>query len=153
MHNMIKTVKTNSKNLDFVELVKQLDTYLAIIDGEEHSFYAQFNKIDLLNYVVIAYDNDNPIGCGAMKQIGPNTMEVKRMFTSPSGRKKGVATTVLNELENWALTLGFSTCVLETGIKQTDAVSLYQKTGYQIIENYGQYIGVVNSICFEKKLN
>ncbi|RZL48076.1 MAG: GNAT family N-acetyltransferase, partial [Pedobacter sp.] len=65
---------------------------------------------------------------------------------------KGVATTVLSALEQWAGELGYKKCVLETGIRQADAISLYQKCGYQSIPNYGQYIGVDNSVCFEKEL-
>lgn len=149
---MLKTLRTNSDNQDFISLVAALDAYLAVIDGNEHAFYAQFNKIDKIKHVVLAYENDIPIGCGAIKELSSDTMEVKRMYTSPNGRKKGAATTVLAELEKWATELSYKKCVLETGIRQADAVSLYQKCGYKSIPNYGQYIGVENSVCFEKEL-
>ena len=74
------------------------------------------------------------------------------MFTSDSHRGKGFATQVLTELERWALELGYSKCVLETGKRLPDAVRLYEKSGYRQIPNYGQYIQMENSICFEKKL-
>jgi GNAT superfamily N-acetyltransferase len=74
------------------------------------------------------------------------------MFTLESHRGKGLARQVLNELENWALELGYSKCILETGKRLPDAVRLYQKNGYLQIQNYGQYIEMENSICFEKKL-
>ncbi|TKC05532.1 GNAT family N-acetyltransferase [Pedobacter polaris] len=149
---MINTIRTDSDNLAFIALVKDLDAYLAVIDGNEHAFYAQFNKIDKIKHAVVAYENDNPIGCGAIKELSPTAMEVKRMYTSPDGRKKGVATTILNELESWAKEMGYEKCMLETGIRQADAISLYQKLGYKSIPNYGQYIGVENSVCFEKVL-
>jgi len=149
---MITLKRTTSDNQDFVLLVKQLDAYLALIDGDEHAFYNQFNKIDKIKHVIIAYENDTAIGCGAIKELAKDSMEVKRMFTSPAGRKKGVATTVLAALEEWALELAYKKCVLETGIKQADAISLYQKCGYHSIPNYGQYIGIENSVCFEKEL-
>ena len=149
---MLKTVRTNSDHPQFITLVAALDAYLAITDGNEHAFYSQFNKIDKIKHVVIAYENEIPIGCGAIKEFDADSMEIKRMYTSPDGRKKGVATTVLTELEAWANELGYNKCVLETGLRQADAISLYKKCGYQIIPNYGQYIGVENSVCFEKEL-
>lgn len=145
--------KTDSTDADFKLLVERLDAYLAEKDGDEHEFYAQYNKIDLIKHVIVAYDEQNPIGCGAIKAFDTNAMEVKRMFTSPDGRKKGVATQILKALEDWAKELGFSACVLETGKRQVEAIALYQKLGYQQIPNYGQYQGVDNSVCFEKKLS
>jgi GNAT superfamily N-acetyltransferase len=79
-------------------------------------------------------------------------MEVKRMFTVPESRGKGLAGFVLTELEIWATELGYSKCILETGRRQPEALALYKKAGYAIIPNYGQYAGVDNSVCFEKKL-
>ena len=150
---MIKLIRTDSYNPDFVKLVKYLDADLAIRDGNEHPFYAQFNKIDKIKYVVVAYDNDNPVGCGAIKEYAPTIMEIKRMFTSPGKRGKGIASKVLTELEIWAAELSFEKCILETGIKQPEAIALYKKNGYQRIPNYGQYAGVENSVCFMKYTN
>ncbi len=149
---MIRIVRTNSDNKDFVGLVKLLDSDLARRDGEDHSFYAQFNKIDKIRYVVVAYEQERPLGCGAIKEYGPNTMEIKRMFVVPEGRNKGIATRVLLELERWAGELSCSKCVLETGKRQPEAIALYTKNGYTVIANYGQYAGKDNSLCFEKEL-
>lgn len=144
--------RTNSSDVDFIKLVKLLDAELAIIDGEEHGFYAQYNKIDKINHVVLIYNNDVAIACGAIKEFSSEAMEVKRMFTQPDFRGKGIASLLLNELEKWGKDLGYRKCVLETGKRQEDAVALYQKNGYQVIPNYGQYIGIENSVCFEKQL-
>ncbi|MBC7875209.1 MAG: GNAT family N-acetyltransferase [Ferruginibacter sp.] len=149
---MIKTIKTDSDNPDFIELVKWLDADLAIRDGNDHSFYAQFNKIDKIKWVVVAYENDTPMGCGAIKEFSPNTVEVKRMYTAPGSRGKGIATKVLGELEAWAADLSYRSCVLETGKAQPEAIELYKKNGYQLIPNYGQYAGIENSLCFEKEI-
>jgi len=150
---MIRTIRTNSENPDFIELVKYLDADLAIKDGNEHSFYAQFNKIDKIKFVVVAYDDDQPVGCGAIKEYASHTMEIKRMFTSPGYRGKGIATKVLTELENWAAEMSFEKCILETGKKQPEAIALYTKKGYHLTPNYGQYAGVENSLCFVKYMN
>ena len=150
---MITLVRTDSNNQEFIELVKRLDADLAKRDGDEHPFYAQYNQIDKIRYVVVAYEDDKPVGCGAIKEYAPGIMEVKRMYTSPGSRGKGVATKVLSELEAWAAELSYETCILETGKKQPEAIRLYQKNGYQIIPNYGQYADVENSLCFEKSIS
>jgi putative acetyltransferase len=150
---MIRTVRTNSKNEDFIQLVSLLDKLLAEMDGREHDFYNQFNKIDNIQHVVVAYHGDLPAACGAIKEFDQDTMEVKRMFTREDFRGKGFASLVLKELENWAAELGYSKCILETGKRLPEAVRLYQKKAYELIPNYGQYIGIENSICFEKRLN
>ena len=74
------------------------------------------------------------------------------MFVAENNRGLGIASSILTALEIWARELGFTTCVLETGKKQPEAIALYLKCGYTIISNYGQYEGVENSICFEKHL-
>ena len=146
-------IRTDSNNIDFRELVILLDKELAIRDGEEHTFYAQFNKVDAIKHVVVAYQNEIPVACGAIKPFSDTAAEVKRMFVHPDYRKKGYAARILTELEKWTVELGFLKCVLETGKRQPEAISLYQKVGYQIISNYGQYIGVDNSICMSKTLS
>ena len=148
----MQILRTTSENDDFQNLVKKLDAYLTEIDGEDHAFYDQYNKIDLLKNCIVIFEDDKTVACGAIKAIDVNTMEVKRMFTLTNHRGKGFAGTVLKELEIWAKELGYEKTVLETGKKQTEAVALYKKCGYAIIPNYGQYAGIENSVCFEKIL-
>ena len=150
---MITLVRTDSNSQDFIALVKFLDADLAEKDGEEHSFYSQFNKISGIKYVVVAYENDRPRACGAIKEFGTDAMEVKRMYVAPESRKKGFAIQILSELEKWAVELGCEKCILETGKRQPEAIALYKKTGYSVISNYGPYAGMSNSVCFEKRLN
>ncbi|HUS01875.1 MAG TPA: GNAT family N-acetyltransferase [Chitinophagaceae bacterium] len=149
---MIKIIRTDSSNKDFIGLVKYLDQELAERDGKDHAFYDQFNKIDKIKYTVVAYENDKPVGCGAIKEFAAGSTEVKRMYTLPGNRGKGIAALILQELENWAADLGYEKCILETGKKQPEAIRLYQKNGYNVIRNYGQYANIENSVCFEKKL-
>ena len=149
---MIKYIRTTSDNKDFQELVKALDADLRIRDGEDHAFYAQFNKTDALKYVIVAYDDNTAVGCGAIRDYSKDTMEVKRMYVSENKRGQGVASSVLKELEKWAIELNYNKCVLETGKKQPEAIALYKKNNYKIIPNYGQYENMENSVCFEKKL-
>lgn len=156
----IEITRTNSENLDFIHLVKELDAYLKTTDGDEHDFYNQFNNIDVLRNVVLVYVdtkiNATPlkiaVGCGAIKKFDKNVVEVKRMYVSSNFRNKGIAQKVLQELEFWAKELGNKKCILETGKRQFEAVQFYQKCGYKITPNYGQYKDMENSICFDKNL-
>ncbi len=150
---MFLVKRTDSSNPEFIALVKKLDADLAQRDGEDHSFYSQFNSIENLNQAVLVYDEDELAGCGAMKAFDDNSMEIKRMYTLPAKRGKGIASKVLYELENWARELSYSRCVLETGKRQPEAIALYKKHNYTPIPNYGQYRGIQNSCCFEKILN
>ncbi len=150
---MINLVRTDSGNSRFRELVALLDRDLQIRDGEEHSFYAQFNKIDKIREVVVAYENEKAIGCGAFKKYSADVAEIKRMFVRPENRGRGIAGQILNELETWAKELKFSECVLETGVKQPEAIGLYKKSGYKKTPSYGQYLNVKNSVCMKKLIN
>lgn len=144
--------RTDSTDADFIRLVRELDEDLAIRDGADHSFYHQFNKIDTIKHAVVGYEDGKPIACGAVKEYADKMMEVKRMYVLPEKRGKGIASQILRALEVWAKELGYEKCILETGKKQPEAIQLYTKNKYSIIPNYGQYEGVENSVCFEKKI-
>jgi GNAT superfamily N-acetyltransferase len=79
-------------------------------------------------------------------------MEVKRMYTAEEARSKGIASMILAELEKWAAELNYAKCILETGLRQPEAIALYIKNGYKTIPNYGQYAGIENSVCFMKTI-
>ena len=149
---MLQFVRTTSENADFRILVQLLDQDLAERDGAEHGFYAQFNKIDLIRHAVVAYRDDMPVGCGAFKEFEPGTVEIKRMYVQPKHRQQGVAQAVLGELEKWAAELNYTTTVLETGKRQPEAIALYQRYGYALTPNYGQYVAIENSVCMRKAL-
>ena len=149
---MLTLTKTDSDNEDFKKLVELLDASLAETDGDEHDFYHQFNGIVNIRYVLVAYLDGVAVGCGAIKKYDDNTMEVKRMYVRTENRGQGIASQILNELENWTTSLGFEYCILETGKRQYEAISLYQKLNYEIITNYGQYENVENSVCMKKRV-
>lgn len=149
---MLQLIRTDAKNIGFVELVRMLDKELTVIDGDDHDFYHQYNGISDIKYVVVAFEDDLPLACGAIKPFDETTVEVKRMYTTAEARGKGVASKVLAELEAWASELSFTQIILETGKRQKDAVRLYEKNGYSVTPNYGPYVGVDNSVCFKKAL-
>ncbi len=150
---MMKFSRTNSDDVNFLKLVKHLDADLAARDGEVMTaFFGQHNKVPNLGTVLIAYENEIPVGCGAFKKFDDETVEVKRMFVFESHRSRGIASQVLTQLEVWAKELGFKVCILETGNKQPEAIRLYEKNLYTRIPNFPPYVGVKESVCFKKIL-
>ena len=149
---MLELRRTTSVHPDFQLLVAELDHALRVLDGADHAFYAQFNKLTNINHVVVAYDDVEPLGCGAFKEFEAGTVEIKRMYVRPARRGQGVARAVLAELEQWARAAGYHTAVLETGKRQPEAIGLYETSGYAHTPNYGQYIGDANSVCLRKPL-
>ena len=146
---MFTLKRTTSTHPGFQKLTALFDEYLVDIDGEEKDFFAQYNQIYIDN-VILCYHNEIVVGCGAFKKSENQVAEIKRMFVPIENRGKGIALKILNELEQWAKELNHTSCILETSFKLEHAIALYKKTGYEITENYGQYIGVKSSICMKK---
>lgn len=145
----MKVIKTNSDHPDFKKLSALFDEYLVDIDGDEREFFAHYNNVQL-DHVLVVYDEERAVGCGAFKKYEEDTAEIKRMFVLPESRGKGIANMILTEIESWAIEQGFSHFILETSPQLHHAIALYTKMGYQFIPNYGQYIGVENSVCMKK---
>jgi putative acetyltransferase len=149
---MTSICRTNSNNPDFQSLVSELDADLQSRYQERQTVYDQYNKVPDLDTVVIAYDNNVAVGCGCFRPFDETAVEIKRMFVAPIKRGTGIAAFILSELENWAREMGYSVTVLETGNKQHEAIRFYQREGYTITENYGQYISMETSICMKKNI-
>jgi GNAT superfamily N-acetyltransferase len=123
-----------------------------IRNGETQNLYHQYNKIDHINHAIVVFVENKPVGCGCFKRYDDQTVEMKRMFVLPEMRGKHLAAALLQELEKWAMEEGFTKAVLETGVRQVEAIRLYSVAGYSLTENYGQYIGMGDSICYRKDL-
>ncbi|MDP4147458.1 MAG: GNAT family N-acetyltransferase [Bacillota bacterium] len=148
----IELLKTDSGNIDFINLIKLLDQELDERYGELQRKYDQHNRVDFIGDVVVIYKNKVPAACGAFKEHNENTIELKRIFVSKEYRQQGFAKLIVKELENTAMGRGYKYAVLQTAIKQPEAINLYKKCGYEVIENYGPYAGDTNSVCMRKKL-
>ena len=150
---MIRFTRTDSEHPDFRLLAAELEAELKIRDGDDYETLAQLNKIDFIPQALVIYENGNPIACGAIREYEHGVMEIKRMYVKMDCRGKGIASLVLEQLENWTLESSFKKCVLETGRNQPEAISLYLKKGYVQILNFGAYTHSANSVCFEKLLS
>jgi GNAT superfamily N-acetyltransferase len=148
---MLSLLRTTSHHQDFQKLTALFDEYLIDIDGDEKDFFAKYNQIYIDN-VIICYQNDVAVGCGAFKKSDTRIAEIKRMFVPVEHRGKGIALKILSQLEIWARELNHTSCILETSFKLENAIALYEKSGYEITENFGQYIGVESSVCMKKIL-
>lgn len=145
--------RTDPTDAHYRKLVEALDRELAVTDGDDHAFYDQFNGSEDIHHVMVATKGERAVACGAIKAFDERTMEVKRMYTLPQVRGRGLAVELLRELEKWAAELGYKRLILETGSRQLAAIRLYEKYGFQrMAENYGQYAEMENSICFEKSV-
>lgn len=150
---MITLKRTNGEDHDFIKLCQELDFLLGNRHNDTQDYCKKHNNLSSIPFVVIAFDeNNNAIGCGAIRHYETNIMEIKRMFVSEKERGKNVASLILKELESWAISLDATKCILETGNKLTEAIKLYSKNEYNQIPRYGPYINIESSICFSKSL-
>jgi putative acetyltransferase len=148
---MIKLQRTTSDNASFRSLIKELDRDLS---GryKEQTQYDQHNIIESNRNVIVAYKDGEAVGCGCFKKFSEGIVEIKRMYVKPQHRGQKIAVSILQELEKWAGELNNTTTVLETGIRQEEAIHLYRKSGYLVIENYGPYKNMPESICMQKEI-
>ncbi len=105
---------------------------------------------------LIATSDGADAGCGAFRPVTlrgfSNTAEIKRMYVRTAFRGKGVAKVVLGDLEDRAAARGFANTILETGLRMKEAIALYRRSGYTVIDNYGQFVGNPESVCMTKAL-
>ncbi len=142
-----------SDSSEALRLIQELTAELVAKYGDEDTGDFDPYKTNIeRSCFVIAWLNNEAIGCGALRPLDGNTGEVKRMYVVPLMRGKGVSRKILNELESAAKKFGYNKLWLETGVLQPEAIGLYEKDGYMRIKNYGIYINNPLSICFEKKL-
>jgi GNAT superfamily N-acetyltransferase len=104
--------------------------------------------------VLVATEDGTPVGCGALRPLGADSAEIKRMYVVPRARGRGLSKTVLAGLEAEALARGWTTLRLETGPKQPEAVALYTGAGYRPTSAFGHYVGDRDdwSLYFERQL-
>ena len=148
----MKIKRVDNSHPDFINLTKKLDAELTDRYGAKQSAYDKHNIIEPINTSVVGYIGERPVACGCFKVIDNQTVEIKRMYVSDDCRRNGLSRLVLQSLENWSLELGYTKAILETGKGQPEAIELYHKSGYQITDNYGPYIGFENSVCMKKVL-
>lgn len=150
---MVSLRKASFEDSDFCYLIELLDKDLWNRYPETQQFFKGFNKVKLDAKVIVAYYDENPVGCGCFRETDDKgTVEIKRMYVKEEVRGKGIAKSILKELEIWAQDDGKLRVILETGINQPEAISLYKKLGYKQIEKYEPYVNSEESVCMGKDL-
>jgi putative acetyltransferase len=150
---MLQLIRTTSNHPHFNLLIQELDHDLDERYGLIQLQYKTLNKVENIDTVILAFSDDIAVGCGCFKPYNATTIEIKRFYLKPGSRGQGIADQILSDLENWANELGYSKAILETGIRQPEAIRFYTKKGFVRIENFGNYQGNSNSICFGKAIS
>lgn len=150
----MRFVYTDGGNFDFIELCHGLDNFLnELVGGEENrAEYIPYNQLGDIHDVIVAYDDNIPVGCASFKKYDDECAEVKRVFIKQEYRGKGISNKLMELLESVARKQGYRYLILESGEPLVAAMALYRKIGYKVIPNYGQYEDMPDSICMKKKL-
>ena len=153
MENIIlKEVSYDSK--DFIYLCAELDNYLNHAIGGEarREKYKKFNHLDTMDYVIVAYDNEKPAGCAALRKYSDENIEVKRVFVREEYRRKNIGGQIMEKLIAYSKSLGYTHMILETGEFLEASVRLYSRYGFERIPNYGAYIDMTESLCMGRSI-
>jgi len=150
----MEIIYTDGNDERFVSLCRQLDDYLNILVGGEkqRDQYAAYNTLEDIHDVVLIVENDTVAACGSVKEYEAGVAEVKRVYTAESFRNRGFGRAVMKALEERARSKGYTKLILETGAMLLAAMNLYSDIGFHVIENYGQYADMPESVCMEKWL-
>ena len=136
---------------DAISLTLELFNELEEIYGKENIEDFTGENEEFI-YFILAYKDDKTIACGALKHFAGDTGEIKRMYVRKEFRGKGISKLILSDLEKRAIEKSYKRIVLETGLKQPEAIGLYEKNDYKRIDCYGRYADNTESICFQKNL-
>lgn len=145
---------TNGQDKDFIQLCHALDRFLNdLVGGEENrAQYIPYNTLNDIHDVLVAYENNIPIGCASFKRYDDKSAEVKRVFVKEEYRGKQIGRQLMESLEQLARAEGYSCLILESGEPLVEAMHLYRSLGYQVIPNYGQYVNMAESVCMRKQI-
>ncbi|CDM67927.1 putative N-acetyltransferase [Clostridium bornimense] len=148
----MRIIHTDGKDKRFENLCCELDKYLNNIIGEEkqQDQYNRYNTLEDIHDVILITDKSDVLACGGFKRYDEFTAEVKRVYVKENARRHGLGKTVMDEIEKVALKKGYKNLILETGRALKGAQKMYRKLGFEVINNFGQYIGNDESICMKK---
>lgn len=135
------------------------DDLVALIGEQERELECRYGgadggpgPVDPGAYFMVAVVGRTAVGCGAIEPVDADTVELKRMYVRPGHRGRGVARRLLSALEALTVSGGYARVRLETGIRQPEAIGLYESSGYDPIGSYEPYEANPFSRCFEKTM-
>lgn len=150
----ITYVRCDGTNEDFIENCRLLDEDLDRRVGRviKRDKYKQYNLLDNVHEAIVVYQDEKPIGGGALRAYDETAIELKRVFVRPSAQGNGVGTELVSRLIEWAKELGYQRMILETGDLLAESVHVYSKLGFRKIPNYGAYAKMPESLCMGLEL-
>lgn len=144
--------QVTADSLDFRTLAAALDAYYFSLVGDIQLQYAEPNRPENMNALLVVYEAEMPIACGAWKAVDGKKAELKRIYVRPEYRRRGIATALIRALEEDAAATGRRKLILETAVDTASSHSLYFSLGYQLREYYGSPAGAENCLCFHKEI-
>ncbi|ULH15875.1 GNAT family N-acetyltransferase [Deinococcus sp. KNUC1210] len=147
----LQTLPLTNARAHFLMAEQQRELRRLYNDTDERT--EPFDPASLAGGVLLGYEEDGELlAIGGLKPLQDGSAEIKRMYTLPSARGRRLGRAVLEGLIEWGRAQGLTRLVLETGDQQAEALGLYQSSGFTRIPNFGYYVGMENSLCFELKL-
>ena len=141
-----------AESADFRSLAALLDAYYFTLVGDIQLKYAEPNRPENMHALVVAYEGEKPIACGAWKAVDEETAEIKRIYVREEFRRRGVAGAIIRTLEESAAGSGRNKLILETAVDTTGSHQLYLSLGYQLRGYYGSPAGADHCMCFHKEI-
>jgi GNAT superfamily N-acetyltransferase len=134
-------------------LITELDAYLIPLSPKEsrHGYPVEKLIQEDVPFFIIRQEGA-PAGCGGVKLFGTDYGEIKRMYIRPQFRGLGLGKLMLNHLADFARSQGVAILRLETGIQQREAIGLYERAGFELIEPFGDYRPDPLSRFYEKRI-
>ena len=145
---------TNGNDKDFQRFYLKTEEYYSSIVGgiENRKGFIPYNISESITEVLIAYIDDEAVGCAGLKRYSETDVEIKRVWVEPEDRGHHIALDMMMQIEERAVTDGYKRTILQTREIMEDAVGLYKKLGYKQIDNYPPYDKLDGAICFAKGL-
>jgi putative acetyltransferase len=134
------------------ELIRALDDYLSSLYPPTSNHFLDLDQLAQPDIrLFVARRDGSPLACGALR-MASGYGEVKRMYVSPAARGEGLGRAILARIESEARRAGLRVMRLETGNRQTEALSLYKSAGYVDCGPFGEYRPDPLSRFMEKQL-
>ena len=145
------TSVTNSDFQMFYQITE--DYYSSLVGGvSKRKGFVPYNASAQIPDVLIAYDDGKAVGCAGLKRYDDKSTEIKRVWVQPEYRRQHIADKMMQLVEQKAKEQGFARVILQTRPQMTEAVAMYTKRGYKLIENYPPYDKLAGAVCYEKIL-
>ncbi len=144
----------DGNNSDFQRFYLATEEYYSSIVGGEKNRkgFIPYNISQNIGIVVIAYIDDIAVGCAGLKSYSDTDAEIKRVWVEPVYRRRHIAVDMMQMIESKAKEQHFTRTILQTREAMAEAVLLYEKLGYNRIENYPPYDKLEGAVCYAKDL-